>query len=116
MIVNSASSGVSSTSKIGFVVISSRFHGLDFGIFTGVGPSWNGEIKGGAFTRLGVGPDSAAVLVNHPRYARQPNTRAGELADGVESLKRSKQLGGVRHVEAGSVVADAKNVALISSF
>src|SRR6267143_1088775 len=63
------------------------------------------EVERGALAGLGIGPDAAAVPVDDALDRRQPDPRALILVARVQALKSAEQLVGVRHVEAGAVVA-----------
>src|SRR5207245_1843643 len=92
--VNASSSGLSSTKRIERSCM--------------IRSSSKREIKGRAPVGGALGPDLAAVAVDDPLYRGEPDPRAGELAGRVQPLKRAEQLGGVRHVESGAVVAHEK--------
>ena len=49
------------------------------------------------------------MAVYHALHGSESNTRTGKLAFGVQTLKCTKQLVGIRHVEAHAVVAYAIN-------
>src|SRR6267378_3713079 len=67
------------------------------------------EVERGALARLGIGPDPAAVPVDDPLHRRQPDPGALILVARVQALERAKELVGVRHVEAGAIVAHVEN-------
>src|SRR5882672_4950516 len=71
------------------------------------------EVERGALARLGIGPDPAAVPMDDPLHRRQPDARALILVARVQTLESAEQLVGVRHVEAGAVVAHIENRAPI---
>ena len=49
------------------------------------------------------------MAMNNPTNVGEPNTGSFKLIDSVQSLKYSKQFGGVLHVESHAIVADEKN-------
>src|SRR5262245_51914889 len=52
-----------------------------------------------------LGPDATAVAAHHARTGGQPDAGPGELGRAVQALERREQAAGIRHVEAGAVVA-----------
>jgi hypothetical protein len=67
------------------------------------------EIECGAFTRFGLGPDSAAMSMNDPRDGGQSNADAFEFVVPMQPLKRAEQVLCVGHIESGTVVSDKVN-------
>src|SRR5712664_3783132 len=63
------------------------------------------EVERCALARLGIGPDPAAVPVDDALDRRQPDPGALILVARVQALESAEELVGVRHVEAGAVVA-----------
>jgi len=70
--------------------------------------TWRGrerELEAGAFVRLGLDPDAAAVAVDDALDDGEPDARARKLTFGVQALKDTEEATGVFHVEAGAIVA-----------
>jgi hypothetical protein len=47
-----------------------------------------GEVEGGSFADGALGPDAASVTLHDLLHAGQADARAGELADGGQSLEQ----------------------------
>src|SRR5882672_8491424 len=121
--VSSSSSGLSSTTMIIFWDIARASFPIEVPS-SGVGLRhiavrffhairFEREVERGALARLGIGPDPAAVPMDDPLHRRQPDARALILVARVQTLESAEQLVGVRHVEAGAVVAHIENRAPI---
>src|SRR5580698_9973427 len=100
--VNSTSSGLSSTSRIGL-------------LFMTVTPiralRGEGEEERAAFPCLGFGPDPAAVAAQDAVHDRQADAAALEFGRRMQPLERVEQLCRVLHVEPGAVVTHEEDLA-----
>src|SRR6267143_476607 len=94
--VSVTSSGLSSTSRMVLALI-------QLPPDVGSEPSY-GEVERGPLLDRPLAPHPATVAADDAAHRRQSDSRALELAGGVETLKRPEQLVGVRHVEPGPVV------------
>src|SRR5574341_2527334 len=79
MRISSSSSGLSSTSKIIFSVMSilSKY-----------------KVKSCALVHGSLGPDAPAVAVDDALNGRQPHARAGKLVHRVQALERAEEFVG----------------------
>src|ERR1035437_8433180 len=91
--VNSASLGLSSASRICF---SSAMVSLLF--------AWQREIERSALVDYSLGPDAAAMTGDNALNIGQANPGSLEFLLGMQALKYAKELVGVLHVKAYSVI------------
>src|SRR5579863_10107032 len=109
--VNSASSGLSSTNRIStscdmhLLYLNGRFWLLASLI---LGRTENEEKRCSLVDRR-LGPNSATVPLNDALHDRQANSSALEIAGLVQALKNSEKLFRVLHLEADPVVANKYN-------
>ena len=59
-----------------------------------------------------LGPDAALVTVNDPGHGRQADARASEVLIPVQAIKGIKELIGIEHIKAGSVISDKPRLLL----
>src|SRR6266852_908482 len=76
----------------------------EFNVVSVSGTGLEREIEGGAFAGPRVGPDPAAVAVDHPLDDGKAHAGSLVLFGAVEPLEPAEELVGVAHVEAGAVV------------
>src|SRR5262245_7803646 len=62
------------------------------------------EIKRRAFIRLGIRPDTPAMLADDALNGCQPHSGAGKLFGVMQPLERAEQLAGIDHVESGAII------------
>src|SRR5688572_28056066 len=97
--VSSASSGLSSTSRM------STWSNSSIGILLG-----QREMEGGAGIGLAVGPDSPTVPRDDLVHQREPDAGAGKVLVAVQALEHAEQSVDVARVESRAVVADEIDV------
>src|SRR5688572_19052429 len=92
-IVSSASSGLSSTSRISICSYCS----------IGSAP-WKREVEGRADARLPFGPYTPAVLVDNALHQREAYAGSGKLGGVVQALEHAEELRAETRVESGAIV------------
>jgi hypothetical protein len=65
------------------------------------------KVKGGAFCRLALRPDPAAVQGDNPADRGQTDSRAGKIFRAVQTLKGAEKFPDLGHVKAYAIVPDA---------
>src|SRR5574337_324258 len=97
MRISSSSSGLSSTSRIIFSVIS---------VFS------KRKVESCAFVQGGLRPDAPAVAVDDALHGRQAYAGAGKLVHRVQALERAEEFFAVGHVESDPIVAHKESFPL----
>ena len=78
------------------------------------GESWEGKIKGRAFSFLGLHPDDTPVTFDYLLCDRQTNPGPGVLVVGMEPLEHSEDPLGMLHPESDAVILDRKDPSFIA--
>src|SRR6266478_4630077 len=98
--VSSSSSALSSTNRMSFEFM------FPFALPALPGFTQEREVKCRPPSDRAFRPNAAAMAMDDALYRCQTDARAFELGRLMQPLERAEQLGGVGHIESGSVVAD----------
>src|SRR5690348_6049775 len=71
------------------------------------------EIERCPFAHMRLGPDAAAVPMDHPLHGGQPNAGSWKLAGFVQALEGCEKHSGIRHIKSHAVIANKEGTAAV---